>query len=72
MWDTVRRDLVNAGYRVLQYDNYGNAWSDSPLAEYNERLYAGQLTELLFALNVTKPFHLMGQSLGGGTRIVII
>lgn len=62
----MKRALVDEGFHVITYDNYGNGWSDAPDAIYNHALYVSQLAELLLALNISRPIHLVGQSLGGG------
>lgn len=64
--------LVKAGYRVLTYDNFGSAWSAAPKTRYDDALFASQLTELLYTLNITQPVHLVGQSMGGGPLFLCI
>jgi len=50
----------------LTFDLYGRGKSDCPDTRYTPSLFAGQLAELLYALNINEPFHLIGLSLGGG------
>jgi pimeloyl-ACP methyl ester carboxylesterase len=57
---------TNEGFRFLTFDLYGRGYSDAPDTRYTPALFAGQLQELLFALNISEPFCLMGLSMGGG------
>ena len=56
--------LNAAGFDVLTFDLLGHGSSESPAIDYDAALFAQQLTEILFHLNVTKPFHLYGFSMG--------
>lgn len=68
-YDTIQH-LVDKNFRVLAFDLYGMGWSSAPSnIRYDEKLYLGQLTELLFVLKVNEPFILMGHSMGGGMFI---
>lgn len=66
--DTGRRgmsaELCKRGYQVLNFDLYGHGWSDAPGATYSVDLFVGQLTELLDALEIRRPFVLYGFSMG--------
>lgn len=57
--------LLEAGFRVLRFDHYGRGWSDRPKTEYDADLYDRTLIELLDALQITQPVHLVGLSMGG-------
>lgn len=61
--------LTAAGYRVIAYDLYGRGFSDTPWARYDAPLFVGQLSDLLDALNVDTPIHLVGYSLGAAVAI---
>lgn len=65
VWDPTVPALVEAGLRVLRYDLYGRGHSAKPETVYNGALFIGQLSELLAALNISKPVDLVGISLGG-------
>ncbi len=65
IWGELPRRLLAAGYRVLRYDLYGRGFSDRPYVDYGLDLYDRQLTELLAALSIDRPFHLLGLSMGG-------
>ncbi len=66
-WDQQVRALTQAGFRVLSYDNFGRGYSDRPAVTYDQKLHLRQLKELEDKLGLTKPFDLIGISLGGGT-----
>lgn len=65
VWDSTVGPLRDAGYRVIRYDLYGRGFSDRPRTTYDATLFTRQLDELLNALHVAKPVHLMGVSMGG-------
>jgi pimeloyl-ACP methyl ester carboxylesterase len=68
-WDQQVRALTQAGFRVLSYDNFGRGYSDRPAVTYDQKLHLRQLKELEDKLGLTKPFDLIGISLGGGTAV---
>ena len=49
-WDTQVPALVDAGFRVLRYTQFGRGYSDRPDATYEREFYQRQLRELLDAL----------------------
>jgi len=57
--------FIKAGFRVLRFDHYGRGWSDRPNTRYDVDFYDRTLIELLDALNITTPIHLIGLSMGG-------
>jgi pimeloyl-ACP methyl ester carboxylesterase len=61
--------LTKAGFKVLNYDQFGRGYSDRPDVTYDQELYLRQLRELADKLGSTKPFDLIGLSLGGGTAV---
>ncbi|MBN2499937.1 MAG: alpha/beta hydrolase [Anaerolineales bacterium] len=65
IWDRTFPALVEAGFRVLRYDLYGRGYSDRPFVRYNLGLYIKQLNDLLAALEISEPVHLVGLSMGG-------
>lgn len=65
--------LTAAGFRTLRADLYGHGYSDRPRLRYDQALFVRQLTELLDALGVPGPVHLLGHSLGAaiGARLAL-
>lgn len=68
-WDQQVQALTKTGFRVLTYDNFGRGYSDRPDVTYDQDLYRRQLRELVDKLGLTKPFDLIGLSLGGGIAV---
>ena len=56
--------LVEAGFRVLRFDNRGIGKTDRPAGPYTSRLLADDAKALVAALGI-RDFHLMGVSMGG-------
>jgi pimeloyl-ACP methyl ester carboxylesterase len=65
VWDPTFDMLTSSGFRVLRYDLYGRGYSDRPESEYSLELYVEQLSQLLSALNIKDPIHIIGLSYGG-------
>lgn len=70
IWNYTAPALAAAGFRVLRYDLYGRGYSDRPVVDYDEDLFDRQLLELLAALEVDSPVHLVGLSMGGAISVV--
>jgi 3-oxoadipate enol-lactonase len=56
--------LVEAGFRVLRFDNRGIGKSDRPAGPYSSRMIADDAKALVDQLGF-RDFHLMGVSMGG-------
>ena len=56
--------LVDAGYRVLRFDNRGIGNTDAPAGPYSSRMLADDAKALVDMLGI-RDFHLMGVSMGG-------
>lgn len=70
IWERTVPDLARAGFRVLSYDLYGRGYTDRPDVAYDEDLFAGQLMELLNALDIREPVNLVGLSMGGAIATI--
>ena len=57
-------DLVEAGYRLLTFDNRGIGASGAPAGPYSSELLVADTKALVDSLGITD-FHLMGVSMGG-------
>jgi pimeloyl-ACP methyl ester carboxylesterase len=64
-WDPVYGSLVDVGYRVLRYNLYGRGLSARASGRYTLDLFENQLGEILTALELDGPIHLVGLSMGG-------
>ena len=56
--------MVDAGFRVLRFDNRGIGKTDAPAGAYSSRQMADDAKALVDLLGITN-FHLMGVSMGG-------
>jgi pimeloyl-ACP methyl ester carboxylesterase len=65
IWDSTFSALVNQGFRVLRYDEYGRGFSDRPDTVYTAQFLRRQLSGLLSALHINKVHALAGLSFGG-------
>jgi pimeloyl-ACP methyl ester carboxylesterase len=69
-WERTVPALTRAGFRVLSYDLYGRGYTDRPDVAYDEDLFDTQLVELLDALDIREPVHLVGLSMGGAIATI--
>ena len=63
-WDFQVPALLEAGLRVLRFDNRGIGATDAPAGRYTSRMLADDAKALVDELGLTD-FHLMGVSMGG-------
>ncbi|MBW4042901.1 MAG: alpha/beta fold hydrolase [Acidobacteria bacterium] len=63
-WGYQTPALIEAGYRVLTFDNRGVGATSKPAGPYTSELLADDAKGLVDALGITG-FHLMGVSMGG-------
>jgi 3-oxoadipate enol-lactonase len=63
-WGYQTPALVEAGFRVLSFDNRGVGESDKPTGPYTTALFAADAKALVDRLGITG-FHLVGVSMGG-------
>jgi alpha-beta hydrolase superfamily lysophospholipase len=57
--------FTSKGYCVLSFDLYGRGFSSCPNVVYDDKLFVAQTEELVDKLEILKPFHIVGYSLGG-------
>ena len=70
VWDEVIPPLLESGYRVLAYDNYGRGFSDRLSGPYTADRSDRLLVELLDKLQIRQKVHLVGYSMGGATAAI--
>jgi pimeloyl-ACP methyl ester carboxylesterase len=63
-WDDAVARLHARGLRTLTYSAYGRGYSDRVRGHYDEALFVRQLTDLVEALDVDQPAHVVGTSMG--------
>ena len=63
-WGFQTPALLEAGFRVLRFDNRGIGQTDKPAGPYSSKLLADDAKALVDALGISG-FHLMGVSMGG-------
>lgn len=63
-WSEQMDDFLNAGFRVLRFDNRGIGKSERPAGVYTTRQMADDAKGLVDHLNI-QDFHLLGVSMGG-------
>ena len=64
LWTPLFRQLAEQGYRVLRMDLYGRGKSHKAGIEYHLPLFIFQVMELVDALELRRPYHMVGLSLG--------
>lgn len=64
VWGELPLRLQRKGYRTLVYDLFGRGFSDRPDVAYDRDLYDRQLLELLGRMQLRRPVHLVGLSMG--------
>jgi pimeloyl-ACP methyl ester carboxylesterase len=72
IWNPTFDFLVKSGFRVLRYDLFGRGLSDRPHTDYNIHLFVRQLKDLLDALEIAEPVHLVGLSMGGAISAAFV
>ena len=63
-WGYQTAALLEAGFRVLSFDNRGVGESDKPAGPYTTKLFAHDTKALVDELGLSD-FHLLGVSMGG-------
>lgn len=65
IWDGTYDSLVNQGFHVIRYDEFGRGYSDRPDVVYDPLLYRKQLYDLIASLKLKTPVNLICVSFGG-------
>lgn len=65
IWDGTYDSLVQAGFHVIRYDEFGRGYSDRPDVTYDPVFYRTQLYDLITSLKLQTPVSLAGVSFGG-------
>lgn len=65
VWNPLMSFLLDSGYTVLAYDHFGRGLSEKPHILYDQNLFVDSLKGLLDHQMVSKPFHIVGYSMGG-------
>jgi pimeloyl-ACP methyl ester carboxylesterase len=71
-WDEVAERLHADGFRTLAFSAYGRGYSDRVRATYDESLFVGQLEQLIAALGLAGPGHIVGTSMGALVAIASV
>jgi pimeloyl-ACP methyl ester carboxylesterase len=69
IWESQWQALINAGFRVLRYDQYGRGFSNRPKTAHSRDLFLRQLKGLLDTLGIVEPVTLVGPSFGGAISV---
>ena len=65
IWDATYDSLIQNGFHVIRYDEFGRGYSDRPDVKYDPALYRTQLYDLITSLKLKTPVSLAGLSFGG-------
>jgi pimeloyl-ACP methyl ester carboxylesterase len=65
IWGATFDSLVEHGFRVVRYDEFGRGFSDRPSVDYTPAFYRKQLVDLIHSLKLKIPVHIAGLSFGG-------
>ena len=65
IWNGTYDSLVQQGFNVIRYDEFGRGFSDRPAAVYNPAFYRKQLYDLIISLKLKAPVNTVGVSFGG-------
>ena len=68
-WNEQVKKFTDAGFRILRYDQYGRGGSQRLSVPYTRKIFSDQLHDLLDALKIHKPVHLLGPSFGGAISL---
>lgn len=64
-WKIAQVPYFSNRYRVVVFDHRGVGRSDRPAGRYTTRMFATDALEMLEAIGIDEPVHLLGHSMGG-------
>ncbi|MEI6088352.1 MAG: alpha/beta hydrolase [Bacteroidota bacterium] len=65
IWNGFFENLVQQGYQVIRFDEFGRGYSDRLKKKYTSAVYTQQIKDLLKGLNIKTPVNIIGVSFGG-------
>ena len=65
IWNGFFENLVQQGYQVIRFDEFGRGYSDRLKKNYTSAVYTQQIQDLLKGLNIKTPVNIIGVSFGG-------
>lgn len=65
IWNGFFENLVQQGYQVIRYDEFGRGYSDRLQKKYTSSVYTKQLYDLIKGLKIETPVSIIGVSFGG-------
>jgi pimeloyl-ACP methyl ester carboxylesterase len=65
IWNGFFENLVNQGFQVIRYDEFGRGYSDRLKKNYTSSVYTQQLHDLITELKIKTPVNIIGVSFGG-------
>jgi len=65
IWNGFFEHLVQEGFQVIRYDEFGRGYSDRLEKDYTSKVYSQQLYDLIKGLSIKVPVSLIGVSFGG-------
>ncbi|MEM6805205.1 MAG: alpha/beta fold hydrolase, partial [Bacteroidota bacterium] len=69
-FNPIAEKFAKAGLSTLQFDLFGRGGSDRlEDADFGRQTFIQQIDDLLYALGINQPIHLVGQSLGGSIAV---
>lgn len=64
-WKLEQVPFFSSSYRVIVFDHRGVGRSDRPNGRYSTRMFAQDAIDLMDAIGITEPAHVLGHSMGG-------
>lgn len=64
-WKLAQVPYFSPSFRVIVFDHRGVGRTDRPAERYTTQMFANDAVEMLDAIGVTEPAHILGHSMGG-------